>query len=530
MKLLPLYLLSFLSIACALPLEAQCQTQKLNGSQTVPRDFLGKACDIDGTQAVVGAYSVENSSPGSAYVYELMGSSWIQTARLTPGDIGGSNDQFGNSVGISNDRVVVGSEFNTNALGNNAGAAYVFEKSGGSWNQVAKLTAFGASKSVKFGECVVIDGDVIVVGNRQDGSVGNNSGAAFVFERLAGTWTGVAKLIASDASRNDLSADALAVQGNRIVMGSYRNDASGGNSGAAYVFDKIGGTWQETGKLVAQDSAGEMSRSIALDGGRILLGARRDGTRGSDAGAGYVFELQNGSWVQSAKLFASNAASGDLLGEACGLEGDRLVLSSHFNDLGGTDSGTAFVFELRNGSWVEVDRLKGSDTVSGDQFSHSIGMSGDYIVAGAPFNNGSRGAGYIFSYDPAACGAPMASVSSYGENLGGANIGTLRLTGTPNAGSQVDLLVSSIPSGTTGFVWVSTVQLANPFRGGTLLARFSMAPIKYSLTLVGGGATVPFNIPSNIAGLTVYSQAAAMDDTQAEGLAFTNGLMITIGA
>ena len=164
---------------------AQCELQALRGRNTVAMDFFGKSTDIEGTSIVVGAFAATSGRPGSAHVYELVGGDWLQTARLNPAD-GGGGDEFGNSVGISGERVVVGSEYHDTAVGSNSGAAYVYEKINGTWSQVAKLEPHDALAQRNFGECVAISGDVIVVGNRFDTDLGNNAGACYVFERLGG--------------------------------------------------------------------------------------------------------------------------------------------------------------------------------------------------------------------------------------------------------------------------------------------------------------------------------------------------------
>src|SRR5262245_5327603 len=340
-----------LSLATAAPLAAQCEIQALKGLNTQPLDFFGKSCSIDGSALVVGAFAATTGRPGSAHVFERQSGGWTQTARLLPSD-GAAGDEFGNSVGLSGDFLVVGSEYNNGVVGSNAGAAYVFERRAGRWVEVQKLTPHDAQRSLNFGEYVAIEGTVIAAGSRFDSTLGNNSGAAYVFELENGKWIETAKLIGSAGKRNDLSADTLAIDGGRIVMSSYRSDASGSHSGSAYVFEKLGGSWTEVAHLVASDGAGELSRGVAIDGDRIVLGARLESTMGPDAGAAYVFEKWNGAWLQTAKLVPHSARAYDWIGEAVAVRGDRIVVSGHHHDQVGSNSGVAFVFELRGDEWV----------------------------------------------------------------------------------------------------------------------------------------------------------------------------------
>ena len=512
-------------------LAAQCELQALKGRNTVPMDFFGKSTDMDGTNLVVGAFAATSGRPGSAHVFELFGGDWVQTARLNPSD-GGGSDEFGNSVGISGDTIVAGSEYHDTAVGSNSGAVYVFQKLGGNWTEVQKLEPHDALAQRNFGEYVAISGDVIVVGNRFDTDLGNNSGAAYVFEKSGGLWQETAKLKGSQGARNDLSADTVRVQGTRIVMASYRADASGGKSGAAYVFDKVNGAWVEKARLVANDRAGELSRGVDLDGDRILLGARRDSTQGTDSGAGYLFELVNGTWQQTAKLVPSIARAGDWSGEAVAISGDRLIVSGHFHDLFGSNSGVATAFERVNGAWVEAGTLVSSAPSPNDNFSFALAMDGNLAVGTSPYEAGNVGAAYVFTFDDALCGCGGTGggvATPYGEGLGGANIGMLTTADAPNPGANVRFRVTNIPNGTSGFVWLNTRQVAQASLGGTLLTPLSGAPIKLPFRMTLGVGQVTWPVSYSLCGVTMYAQASVIDATQSQGRALTNGLRLDVG-
>lgn len=522
---------ALLFLALPASLSAQCELQALRGRNTTTMDFFGKSTDLDGTNLVVGAFAATTGRPGSAHVFELAGADWVQTARLLPSD-GGSGDEFGNSVGISGDTLVVGSEYHDTAVGQNSGAAYVFQRIAGTWTQVQKLEPLDALAQRNFGECVAISGDVIVVGNRFDTDLGNNAGCCYVFERSGGLWQQTAKLKGSLGRRNDLSGDTVAVDGLHIVMGSYRSDASGGKSGSAYVFEKTNGAWVERARLVANDRAGELSRGIDIDGDRILLGARRDPTQGTDSGTGYVFELVNGAWQQTAKLVPSIAAAGDWSGECVALSGDRLLISGHFHDLYGSNSGVATAFERVNGAWVEAGTLISSAPSPNDNFSFALALDGNLAVGTAPYDGGNVGAAYLFSFDAALCscgGSAPGLVTPFGEGLGGANIGLLSTPDEPMPGSNVRFRITNIPNGTSGFLWLNTRQVAQVYLGGTMLTPLSGAMIRMPFKLTLGVGQVVWPVSYSLCGRTLYAQASALDATQPLGRALTNALRLDIG-
>jgi hypothetical protein len=525
------------SIALALSLStavsAQCELQALKGKSTQFLDFFGKSCCIDGDRLAVGAFAASTGRPGSVHVFELVNGQWLQSARLQGSDSGGG-DELGNSVGISGDYVVSGAEYHDGPAGNNSGAAYVWRRGpDGKWSQVQELMPNDSQSQDNFGEYVAIEGDVIVIGERFDETLGNNAGAAYVFERGAdGVWTQTAKLFGSAGKRNDLSADTLAIDGGRILMSSYRSDASGGHSGSAYLFEKLGGTWTETAHLVANDGAGELSRGVAIDGDRIVLGARLDSTMGDAAGAGYVFEKWNGQWIQTAKLLPHSARALDWIGEAVAVRGDRIVLSGHHHDQIGSNSGVAFVFQLQNGQWVETKLLQSSAASPNDEFSFALSMSGDTLLGTSPFDGGNVGAAYVFSFRDDLCGCGGTgggTVAAFGENLGGTCIGRLATESFPNPDTTMLFSITGIPNGTTGTLFLSPAKIQRAALGGTQLVAPSSAPIKLPFRLTLGSATVGWRVPPSLCGTKLYAQAVSLDPTQTYGRAFTNGLELAIG-
>lgn len=509
--------------------QSVCERGKLSARNAVNGDFLGKSVAIDGSTAVAGMYGLLNTSnDGRAYVYEESGGVWLEVAQLVQSDALAGTDEFGNSVDVSGDVIVVGAEFNDNGLGNNAGAAYVFEELGGVWVETAKLTASDGAGERHFGENVAVSGATIVVGQRENGTLGNNAGAAYVFEQVGGTWVETAKLLASDGDKNALFGDTVAVDGTTIVVGAYKADAGGVNGpGAVYVFEKIGGAWVESQKLSAGDLAGGgFGRSVDVEGDTIAVGAWKDSTQFAEGGSAYVFEEQAGVWVEVAKVLPSLNADGDWFGHSVGVSGDSLVVSAHKNDLAGFVSGGAFLYQDAGAGWAEVAFLQPQDIAPLDQFGQWVAIDGNNILLGSPFESTNRGAAYLFELD---CEQVDGTMVRYGEGLGGANIGDLDSASVPNPGSLVSLDITGIPGGTTGFLWYSPSQSMLAFRGGTLVADFFTAVRVSPLTLQNGGAQQSLSLPPSAAGLVFYLQAGVFDATQAQGIAFTNGLVLTVG-
>jgi len=221
---------------------------------------------------------------GAAYIFERINSvEWEEAAILEASNSGGTYEctpceefacptsgegaGFGVSVAISGDTVVVGApgedsaatgvngdESDDSAPG--AGAAYVFERIEGSWEQTAYLKASNTDEGDRFGFAVAIHGDTIVVGaEREDSGDASNqgdnsatdSGAAYVYERTGETWAQTQYLKASNLTTGYFFGANLTISDTTLVVGSPGEGSIGGpNSGAAYVFSHLEGAWTQT--------------------------------------------------------------------------------------------------------------------------------------------------------------------------------------------------------------------------------------------------------------------------------------------
>jgi hypothetical protein len=385
---------------------------KAVASDREANDFFGFSVSIDGNKAIVGAQG-EDVNTGAAYIFELNGGVWTETAKLLASD-GDDDDGFGFSVSISGNKAIVGASLEDHdASGGaplaDAGSAYIFELSGGVWMETAKLVASDRGVNDRFALSVSINGDKAIVGaflEDQDASGGaslSEAGAVYVFELSGGVWMETAKLVASDRGAYDRFGRGVSISGNKVIVGAYKQDmdASGGNSmqdaGAAYIFEFNGGIWTETTKLVTSDRApiNYFGLSVSISGDKAIVGCHRNrldasgGNSLQDAGAAYVFELSGGVWSETTKLVASDRASSDAFGVNVSISGNKVVVGAASEDedaSGGaplTDAGSAYIFELSGGVWSETTKLVASDRGAGDLFGRGVGISGNKVIVGA---------------------------------------------------------------------------------------------------------------------------------------------------
>jgi hypothetical protein len=401
----------FAMAAAGIPLSAHALTlyevQKLLASDGPVFHVLGYSVAVSDNTAVIGAPAADDSGPGSgaAYVFSRdIGGPWVEQAKLLASD-GAAFDLFGWSVAVSGDTAVIGA-LSAADTGPGSGAAYVFTRdAGGTWTEQAKLLASDGTADDPFGRSVAVSGDTAVIAAQSADDRGPGSGAAYVFTRNAGgTWAEQVKLLASDGAADDAFGVSVAVSGETAVIGAIGTDDKGPNSGAAYVFTRVaGGPWTEQAKLLPSDgTAGDrFGFSVAVSGETAVIGAPfRDGDTGPDSGAAYVFTGDaGGTWTEQAKLLASDRAARDQFGWSVAVFGGTAVIGA---PLGGDDTfpnpGAAYVFTRDvGGTWSERAKLLASDGATGDRFGFSAAVSGETAVIGAPLVDGEIGAAYLFS-------------------------------------------------------------------------------------------------------------------------------------
>jgi uncharacterized repeat protein (TIGR02543 family) len=391
------------------------------------------AKEEDSSATGVNGNQADNSADaaGAAYVFVRTGAVWSQQAYLKASNAEG-RDEFGSSVAVDGDTVVVGADGeDSNAVvvnGNQAdnsssgsGAAYVFVRSETTWSQQAYLKA--SYNQAGIGNSIAVSGDTIVAGTPGED---NLSGAAYVFVRNATIWSQQAHIMASNAEAGDRFGGSVAVSGDTIAVGAYneKSSATGVNgnqadnsasfAGAAYVFVRNGATWSQQAYLKASntDFVGDMfGRSVAVSGDTVVVGAYGEasnatGVNGNQAdnsasssGAAYVFVRTGAVWSQQAYLKASNTEAGDLFGMAVAVSGGTVVVGAYYEDSNATevngnqnnnlagDSGAAYVFTGLGPSYsLSASALHGSISGTGD---YENGATATLAVTAHP--------GYLFT-------------------------------------------------------------------------------------------------------------------------------------
>ncbi len=385
------------------------QQQKLIALVSMAVDQFGNAVAVQGDTVVVGAGFDEvgaNADQGSVSVFVRNENIWVLQQRLTAAD-GAANDQFGYSVAIDGNHLVVGALRGDIGTNTNEGAAYVYARSGTMWSPQQKLTAADGSTFDSFGVAVSISGDTIIVGASGDDVGANaNQGSAYVFIRSGTLWSQQQKLTAADGAALDQLGGSVAISGQTAVVGASFDDEVGGvNQGSAYVFVRSGTLWSQQQKLTASDGAANdlFGHSVAINAERVAIGAVLDDVSAQvDQGSAYVFVRNGTTWSQQQKLTASDGATNDQFGHAVSLNSDSVIVGALVDDVNAqTDQGSVYMFIQLGANWAEKQQIIASNGAANDQFGVSAAIDGNTMVVGAwrhdagPISD--RGGAYIYS-------------------------------------------------------------------------------------------------------------------------------------
>ncbi|MEI8311077.1 MAG: FG-GAP repeat protein, partial [Verrucomicrobiota bacterium] len=383
----------FLALSSALTSRAAL----LEASDGTVNDLFGDSVSQSGSSGLVGAGSQYGVKQGWAYLFrnlDTANGTVTQSAKLVASD-GALGDYFGNSVSQSGNSGLVGAYYGDITY-TNQGAAYLFrnlDTATGTVNQTAKLIASDGASNDALGYSVSLSGSIGLVSAHGAVIGANRQGAAYIFRNLdtvTGTVTQAAKLIASDGAANDAFSVSVSLSGNSGLAGAYAKNSS---QGAAYLYrnlDTATGTVTQNAKLTASDGAANdyLGFSVSQSGSNGLVGAYG---KNSSQGAAYLFrnlDTATGTVTQTAKLTASDGATGDFFGFSVSQSGNNGLAGAYGKN---SSQGAAYLFrnlDTASGTVAETVKITASAGAANDQFGFSVGLDGDQFIIGAQKGNG----------------------------------------------------------------------------------------------------------------------------------------------
>jgi hypothetical protein len=318
---------------------------------------------------LIGLLLLLAAGPATGQIYELPRPDTSETKT------------FGVSVAIDGNVAVVGASGEEASCGENAGAAYVYERSeaGGVWSRVARLTPDECRSNAFFGERVGIDAGRIIVSASSEFFAYEKSNAAYIYERNAdGAWTQTARLtrpVGMDQQEGVFAA-GVALDGDRAAV-TTSGDVDGTYGGAVYVFDynPEQERWRRTARLTSPNGVreGVLGGAVDLDGDRLAVAASTYFER--DPGSVYIFRREaDGAW-------ASETRVGGVRDFFISLDLDGRMLVVGESRGGDDESGRATVHRLGDdGMWEQVTTLYPSTPYEGGAFGSTVSVNGDWIL------------------------------------------------------------------------------------------------------------------------------------------------------
>ena len=294
--------------------------QKISNSDSADNSQYGNCSAVLGDTMLIGNHI---NGPGKVYYYKRTAGVWNFVQTLTSSD-GQTMWHFGHHLDLdANGTTVVIGQMADGTMGTNAGAAYIFELVGGTWVETEKLYGNDIGADDRMGRTVSISGDFALVGaDRHAGG----AGAAYVFKRnnqgtpldpTDDTWPQVAKLQPAGLQANDNFGLGVAIDGTRALVGALNDVVGTVKMGSVYVFEEMAGVWTEVQRFNANDGkeGDSFGAVVRLVGDQAVIGARDCAEGAPSTGALYYFQRKPSGFMQSAKFTASDAASGWIQGD-----------------------------------------------------------------------------------------------------------------------------------------------------------------------------------------------------------------------
>ena len=363
-------------------------------------DEFGWSGAVSGDWMVVSAPFHDRNGPqsGTAYLYKRTAEVWSEHQQLLAPD-GAANDWFARWVEIDGDTLIATAPFaDLSADLADAGAVYVFERQGDTWEVSAKLTGSPPQNGQLFGWNAAIDGDTIIVGG--NGNTAERGGVSYIFRRGPGGWAQEALLQPPTSAKDDEFGFYVALDGDTAVIGAPRVslNGSGEQDGVAFVYQRRPAGWQQAARLLPSPmfTGAWFGSSITIEDDLIAVGAFHASPRGEDSGAVYLFHRQDDDWALGGfdrpadeMLLAQETTTGDWFGYSVALLDDTLLVGASRRDhprLPVIGMGVAYVFTFADNGWTQSAVLRPDDAqTAGDDagFGWDVWLTADTIGVGA---------------------------------------------------------------------------------------------------------------------------------------------------
>ncbi|MGD1821729.1 MAG: FG-GAP repeat protein [Pleomorphochaeta sp.] len=358
---------------------------------------FGFDVSIYGDTFIVGAPSEEENNNGVVYIFKNEVDKWNKIKELTAIN-NAVNDNFGISVDIYNNTIIIGNNYNNL---DNKGYAYIY-KYNTDWDYVETLTS--NEENDDFAIDVDLSDNIAIVGAP---SYQNKSGAAYIYTVEEGIYKEVIKLNPSDLNSNDQFGTTVAINDKFAVVGSPYNDTNGEDAGCIYIYELNGSSWSEIGKIQSEDiNKGDMfGNSVDIYDDIIIVGAiHNKNSKNDSVGSAYIFENDGVNWVESFKFQEDDCYDGDEFGTSVSIDGDTIIIGKLSFSEEGESTNAVYVYKREvDGGWKKYCKFTPSeDKYINNDFGDSISINSNNVLVGAPLDSEieiDSGSAYIYKME-----------------------------------------------------------------------------------------------------------------------------------
>lgn len=426
--------------------------------------------------------------------------------KVFSGSLGGKpdlkiGDSFGSAVALKGNLLAVGAAGNSENGTKNQGAVYLFTGAGndssGLTLQKKLSSGIGATgmpalgESDYFGSAVALDGDHLAVGVKGSLLSESNPGAVHLFSGVGPDFSGLTwqKVLTSNSGAKnmpglkdfDFFGTALALAGDRLLVGAAGDSTGGANRGAVHMFTGVGTdfsnlTWR--GKLASGFKGMELSNndffgwSLALDGDKMVVGAFNDNAGGSHRGAVHLFnnvgaDFANLTWrgKLTTEKMGIKLSDSDFFGWSVALAGDRMAVGAIGDDKGGKNHGAVYLLASAGSdfSGLKLENKITPDIKSAtDGFGLSLALDSNRLAAGAIESSGGSGALYRFNWlaqnqSSSSPSGRQATVDTAIQSVNAATTGSRAVLDVVTDGRVLNL---STETSSTGFGRLNLAQMS----------------------------------------------------------------------
>ncbi|MDZ8262871.1 LamG-like jellyroll fold domain-containing protein [Nostoc sp. ChiQUE01b] len=314
---------------------------------------------------------------------------WQQLQKLQPADLK-SESYFGEETALSGEWAIAGARKADRADIQDAGIAYIFQLQNQMWLQKQQLQPNDTRVGDQFGSAVAMSQQWAIIGARKaDYGIIKDAGAAYIYQLADGIWQQKQKLQPPDLNVNSSFGKGIAIKGNWAIIGaSHAKSTTIQDAGAAYVFYLENGVWQQKQKLQPEDLGVNQcfGNVIAMTSEWAIIGGGDRYTSASikRPGGAYIYHLENGVWQQKQKLNSPRPGINDLFGYSVAISGEYAfvgAVNTPITNILGT--GSVYIYKLIEGVWQPQQLLQPSQPKYCAFFGATVAIANDIAVIGS---------------------------------------------------------------------------------------------------------------------------------------------------